>query len=128
MSPAPVMATHERISSSTDTPDCRHELDEHHAEVTEGSTFAGGTWERARYDWSAPGVVSINVIESNAFRAGGHWTYTIQACDEGAAVELDVVRRGRSLKGHLLAGILRVTGRLVFCGDLRKTLRTLETA
>ena len=38
------------------------------AEVTEGAAFAGGIWERGRYDWSTPGVVRLEVTDSNAFR------------------------------------------------------------
>ena len=52
-----------------------HQLGETTAEVTEGSAFADGVWERARYDWSAPGTVRITVPDSNAFAPGGSWTY-----------------------------------------------------
>ena len=46
--------------------------------------------------------------------------------DDG--VGLRVERRGRTVKGRLLAALLRITGRPVFCGDLRKALAGLATA
>jgi hypothetical protein len=103
-----------------------HALEPTSAEVTEGSSFAGGVWERARYDWSERGVVKIAVVDSNAFKAGASWTYRVQPEGPGSRVELRVDRRGRTLKGRLLASVLRVSGRAVFCGDLQKTLAALE--
>jgi len=102
-----------------------HELGETTADVTEGSAFAGGVWERARYDWSVPGTVRITVLDSNAFAPGGSWTYQITQADGGSRVGLRVERRGRTVKGRLLAALLRITGRPVFCGDLRKALTGL---
>ena len=52
-----------------------HDLGENWADVTEGSSFLGGIWERDRYDWSTPGVVRIDVVESNAFAPGSYWEY-----------------------------------------------------
>jgi hypothetical protein len=43
-----------------------HALGATSAEVTEGSAFFGGVWERALYDWAQPGDISITVQESNA--------------------------------------------------------------
>jgi hypothetical protein len=88
----------------------------------------GGVWERARYDWSEPGVVTISVLDSNAFQAGGSWTCRIMRDGTGSRVELHVDRCGRTFKGRLLATVLRITGRAVFCGDLRKTLAAFEAA
>ena len=47
------------------------------AEVTEGSPVFGGVWERSRYDWSRPGTVRIDVIDSNAFEPGSFWIYEV---------------------------------------------------
>lgn len=105
-----------------------HKLGETSAEVTEGSAFAGGVWERARYDWSTSGLVSITVLESNTFAPGGSWTYRVSPAGDGSRVELTVQRRGRTVKGRLLAALLRLTGRPVFCGDLRKALAALAAA
>ncbi|HEX6527842.1 MAG TPA: SRPBCC family protein [Streptosporangiaceae bacterium] len=105
-----------------------HRLGETSAEVTEGSSFAGGVWERARYDWSGPGLVRITVLDSNAFAPGGSWTYQVAPASNGSRVSLTVKRRGRTVKGRLLAALLHLTGRPVFCGDLRKALAGLAAA
>ena len=99
------------------------------ADVTEGSRFGGGIWERARYDWADPHRVTLTVTASNAFAPGGSWEYaTTPRPGGGAHVELVVDRRGRTIKGRLLAAVLRLSGRKVFCGDLAKTFRGLEQA
>ena len=105
-----------------------HALEATSAEVTDGSRFAGGARERARHDWSERGVVKITVLDSNAFKAGRGWTYRIQPQGSGSRVELRVDRRGRTLKGRLLAAVLRISGRAVFCGNLQKTLAALDRA
>jgi hypothetical protein len=48
------------------------------AEVTEGSA-AGGVWQRLRYDWSEPDVVTLDVLDSNAFGPGSRWTYRVES-------------------------------------------------
>jgi hypothetical protein len=99
------------------------------ADVTEGSRFAGGIWERARYDWADPHRVRLTVTASNAFAPGSNWEYpTTPRPDGGTHVDLVVDRRGRTVKGRLLAMLLRVSGRKVFCSDLAGTLGGLETA
>ena len=45
------------------------------AGVTEGSLFAGGVWERNRYDWSQPGTVRVETVESNTWAPGSSWLY-----------------------------------------------------
>ena len=53
---------------------CRvHSVGDTWAEVAEGSNFAGGVWEKTRYDWSRPGEVTIEVLASNAFAPGSFW-------------------------------------------------------
>ena len=105
-----------------------HELDSASAVVTEGSSFAGGVWERVRYDWSDPDTVSLTVLESNAFAAGSSWTYTLHTLPEGGTrVVLRVDRRPRTPKGRLLALPLTLFGRAIFRADLQRTLDHLGT-
>src|SRR5665213_653905 len=41
------------------------------AEVTEGSSVAGGVWEREKYTWdAAKGTVGVETIESNTWGHG----------------------------------------------------------
>src|SRR6266550_7374447 len=48
-----------------------HDRGTDHVEVTEGGTGpARFIWERCRYEWSRPGVVTATVIDSNALLPG----------------------------------------------------------
>jgi len=101
-----------------------HDVGRTSAEVTEGSR---GVWERTRYDWSQPGTVRIEVQDSNAFRPGSWWLYTVQPRPEGGShVHLEFQRRPRNLKGLLLSGLLSVFGKKIFGSFLEETLRRLE--
>ena len=96
------------------------------AEVTEGSAFFGGVWERAHYDWSQPGDITITVRSSNAFISGSFWHYHIAAGENGGSqVDFTLHRVGKNLKGHMLATLLRVFGRRIFGQDLEQTLKRL---
>jgi hypothetical protein len=98
------------------------------AEVTEGAAFAGGIWERGRYDWSTPGVVRLDVTSSNAFAPGGYGEYHIRPDGPGrSSVDLTVYRRPATAKGRLLTLLLALFGRRIFRADLSKTLKTLAS-
>lgn len=97
------------------------------AEVTEGSDFAGGVWERGRYDWSEPGVVRFSVTDSNAFAAGSSWEYRVRGEGSGSVVDLTVRRTGATAKGRVLAALMSVGGKRVLGADLRKALAGLES-
>jgi hypothetical protein len=103
-----------------------HSRGEHWAEVTEGASFAGGVWERGRYDWSQPGVVRFDVSDSNAFAAGSSWEYRVRADGAGSVVDLTVDRRAATPKGRVLALLMRIGGRQALGGDLRRALGRLE--
>jgi hypothetical protein len=105
-----------------------HSRGEDWAEVTEGADFAGGVWERGRYDWSRPGVVRFDVTESNAFAAGGSWEYHVREDGTGSAVELTVRRSGATPKGRVLVALMRIGGSRVLGSDLRKALERLEAS
>ena len=98
------------------------------AEVTEGSKFAGGVWERGRYDWSQPGVVRFSVTDSNSFAPGSSWEYRVRGDGTGSVVDLTVRRTGATVKGRVLAALMRVGGKRVLDADLRKALAGLESA
>jgi hypothetical protein len=96
------------------------------AEVTEGSTFFGGVWERAHYDWSHPGEITITVRSSNAFTFGSFWHYSIAAGEHGGShVDFTLHRVGKNLKGRVLATMIRVFGQRIFRQDLAQTLKRL---
>jgi hypothetical protein len=101
-----------------------HDVARTSAEVTEGSR---GVWERTRYDWSQPGTVRIEVKDSNAFRPGSWWLYTVQPRpDGGSRVRLEFERRPRNGRGALLSALLSVLGKRIFGTFLEETLRRLE--
>jgi hypothetical protein len=104
-----------------------HQRGDAWAEVTEGSG-AGGVWQRLRYDWSAPDVVTLDVLDSNAFGPGSRWTYRVESDGTGGChVDLTIVRVPTTPKGRALDLLLRLGGRAYFARDLRRSLRRLET-
>ena len=97
------------------------------AEVTEGSA-AGGVWQRLRYDWSVPDVVTLDVLDSNAFGPGSRWTYRVESDGAGGChVDLRIERVPTTTKGRVLDVLLRLGGTAYFARDLRRSLRRLES-
>lgn len=97
------------------------------AEVTEGSSVAGGIWQRYRYDWSKRCVVRLEVLDSNAFGKGSFWEYQLTPDPGGGTrIDLTIHRRPTTLKGRLVDLLLRLGGKLFFVRDLRHTTKTLE--
>ena len=103
-----------------------HQLGDTWADVTEGADFAGGVWERGRYDWSQPGVVRFSVTDSNAFAAGSSWEYRVRPDGAGSVVDLTVSRRPGTPKGRVLALLFRIVGRRALGADLRRALGGLS--
>jgi hypothetical protein len=105
-----------------------HSVGQTEAEVTEGSSTFGGVWERTRYDWSEPGVVLIEVEDSNAFAAGSWWRYQVEPAGSGSKVRFQFDRRPKNLKGRLVSALLALAGKRVFTKSLEETLRRLGAA
>jgi Polyketide cyclase / dehydrase and lipid transport len=103
-----------------------HEVGDDWAEVTEGSSFAGGVWERNRYDWSQPGTVRVQTLESNTWRPGSSWRYRVEPAGTGSRIQVTVDRRPLTPKGRLVAALLVVLGRRVLRRDLERVLATLD--
>jgi hypothetical protein len=78
------------------------------------------------YEWATPGVVRLNVLDSNAFGRGSYWEYHVDEADGGSRVTLTVHRQPSTAKGQLLDAVLAVAGRSVFGADLRHALHSLE--
>jgi Polyketide cyclase / dehydrase and lipid transport len=76
-----------------------HELGETSADATEG-TRAGPivNWERCRYDWSQPGLVTATVTDSNVYAVpGSSWELRAAAKEDGGSrVEMAWIREFRS--------------------------------
>jgi Polyketide cyclase / dehydrase and lipid transport len=104
-----------------------HALGDRTAEVTEGGREFGGIWAREWYDWSDPDVVVARVVDSNIFGPGSRWELRVRpGTDGGSRVGWTSVRQPTSLKGHFVVLVLRVAGRPLLRGYLRKTLAKLE--
>jgi hypothetical protein len=84
-----------------------HGTGETWADVTEGNPWPiGFVWERLRYDWSVPGVVTGTVVDSNLFRPGSTWEIrATPLAGGGSRVELTAVRHLRGFKGMLIAPV-----------------------
>jgi hypothetical protein len=97
-------------------------LDE--ADVTEGS---GGVWERLHYDWSDAKRIVMTTTDSNLW--GGHsghvYTLTPQA-DGTTAVDAEVVREGKNLKGRALALVLGTVGKGKLEHAFDDTIKAIE--
>lgn len=101
-----------------------------HADVTEGSSVAGGVWERSRYDWDpATGRVSIVTTDSNTWGPGSRWDYRLTPRSGGGTdVDVQVVRNGIGAKGKLLGLALGLVGARRLRGDMESVLRRAAAA
>lgn len=103
-----------------------HEVGADWADVTEGSSLAGGVWERNRYDWSTPGTVRVETLESNTWRPGSSWLYQIEPTETGSNIHVTVDRRPATLRGRLIAVLLMFAGRRALRGATQQVLQKLD--
>jgi len=105
-----------------------HERGNTWAEVTEGSPAAGSIWQRSRYDWTAPGRVTLDVLDSNAFGPGSRWTYLVEpGAGGGTDIDLTIRRVPTTTKGKLFDVVLSLGGGIYFSLYLRLTFHRLES-
>jgi hypothetical protein len=106
-----------------------HSLSETSADVTEGSSAGGGTWERLRYDWSTPGHVTMATIDSNIWgRASGHDYSVLPNRDGGSTIHVVIVRQGRNVKGVLIGALAALIGKPYIRRELRKSIAVIEAS
>lgn len=103
-----------------------HEVGDTWADVTEGSSLAGGVWERNRYDWSTPGTVKVETTESNTWQPGSSWLYRVTPEGGGSRIHVTVVRNPKSVKGRLIAALLTVGGPRPLRTATEKVVKRLE--
>jgi len=93
------------------------------AEVTEGSSVAGGVWERERYSWDATkGTVSVETLDSNTWGPGSRWDYRIVSAEGGADVDVNVTRLGKGWKGRLIELGLMAAGRRMLRSQMEQAM------
>jgi hypothetical protein len=101
-----------------------HDLGPGRADVTEGSSVAGGVWERERYEWdAATGRVSVVTVDSNTWAQGSRWDYWLTPrAGGGTDVDVQVVRIGKGIKGRLLGLVLGLIGAARLRSDMERVL------
>jgi hypothetical protein len=93
------------------------------ADVTEGSSVAGGVWERLRYDWADRDRLSAVTVDSNTWAPGSRWDYRFTPADAGGTdVDVRVLRTGRGLRGRLLGAFIAVFGTRRLRADMERAL------
>ena len=105
-----------------------HEQGPGWADVTEGSSVAGGVWERERYSWDAgTGTVGVETTESNTWGPGSRWDYRlVPAPGGGTNVEVDVVRNPKGLKAQLIALGLAAAGSRMLRSQMAQALARVK--
>ena len=103
-----------------------HEMGATWAEVTEGTDVLGGVWAREHYDWSQPGYVRLELVESVDFQPGTLIEYRVTPGPRGGChVAVDFQRIARSLRGRFVGAVVQLTGVRRFAADLGVTLERL---
>jgi hypothetical protein len=94
------------------------------AEITEGSSVAGGVWERERYRWDAAArTVEIETLDSNVWGPGSRWDYRLSpAVDGGTTVDVSVVRNGKGWKGRMIGLALSLAGPGMLRSQMKQAL------
>ena len=106
-----------------------HELGATSADVTEGTPVGiGVNWERCRYDWSRPGVVTATVTDSNVYAVPGSvWEITAVPDGQGSRVAMVWERRfAATMRGRVFGTLYALLRRPLFGRYARQILRSLE--
>jgi hypothetical protein len=106
-----------------------HELAGSSADVTEGTAAGiGVNWERCRYDWSQPGVVTATVIDSNVYAfPGSSWALRVVPSGEGSDVEMTWERKfQRRPRGMFWGTLFTLLGKPIFRKYAKDVLANLE--
>jgi hypothetical protein len=101
-----------------------HEQGPGWADVTEGSSVAGGVWEREKYTWDATaGRVAVETIDSNTWGPGSRWDYKLTpTAPGGTAIDVTVKRHGKGWKGRLLELGLSAAGAKMLRSQMEQAL------
>jgi hypothetical protein len=96
------------------------------AEVREGSTKPVKVWARERYDWSTPGVVRWEVLESNFCDPGSYVQVAVRPNEGGGShVDLEWSRTPSNAKGRITITVMKIAGPSILKSYMTKTLGRL---
>ncbi len=96
------------------------------AEVQEGSSKPIKVWARERYDWSTPGVVRWEVLESNFCNPGSYVEVRVRPGERGGShVDLEWSRTPSNAKGRIAIAMMKVAGPSILRSYMTKTLGRL---
>ena len=101
-----------------------HEQGPGWADVTEGSSVAGGVWEREKYTWdAAKGTVAAETIDSNTWGPGSRWDYRLSPIAQGGTkIEVTVQRHGKGWRGRLIELALSAAGARMLRSQMEQAL------
>jgi hypothetical protein len=107
-----------------------HEQGPGWAEVTEGSSVAGGVWERERYSWSATNrTVAVETLDSNTWGPGSRWDYRLAPGPGGGTlIDVTVVRNGKGWKGRIIGVALSIAGASMLRTQMKQALNRVSAA
>ena len=101
-----------------------HYLGRNEADVTEGS---GGVWERLYYNWSDVHHVTLKTIDSNLFGGASGHTYTLTPQRDGTtAIDVELVRQGKNLRGLVVAGVIGTIGKRSLAKAFANSVKAIE--
>jgi hypothetical protein len=107
-----------------------HDLKAESADVTEGTPAGIGlNWERCRYDWATPGVVTAAVVDSNVYEPGSsRWVLRATPDAGGSRIEMIWVREFRSgARGRIFGTLFRLFGKRIFTRYAGQIVRNIES-
>jgi hypothetical protein len=100
-----------------------YEVGETSATVREGSTKPTQVWARERYDWSKPGVVRWEVLESNFSNPGSYVEARIAlGANGGSHVDIEWNRTGATMSGRFIVAFMRLFGARIIGPYAKKAL------
>ena len=111
-----------------------HDLKAESADVTEGTPAGiGVNWERCRYDWATPGVVTAPVVDSNVYEPGNsRWVLRTAPDARGSRIEMIWVREFRSgPRGRIFGALFRLFGKRIlkrYAGQVVRNIESLAVA
>ena len=105
-----------------------YSIGETSAEIREGNRRPN-VWARERYDWSRPGVVRWEVIESNFSAPGSFLEAHLKPKDAGGTtVHVVWSRTATSLMGTIALGVIRLTRGAPVKASMRAAFKKAEAS